>query len=92
MRTPEEAQEALCPFARTFAAPVAEPGCRGPSCALWRWEKITTQHPLWLPAVRAEAQRTGEPKPYPKAAKYVADNKAALGLLPTKGYCGAGGE
>lgn len=91
-RTPEEAAQTLCPFARTFAVPKAEPHCQGPSCALWRWEVVTTAHPLWKDAVLAEAAKTGEKVPYPKASKVVSDNKAALGLIPVRGWCGAGGE
>jgi len=92
MRTPEEAAEALCPFARAFGLPQAAKGCHGPSCALWRWEKVTTAHPLWAPAVKARATETGENVPYAKASKWVAQNAASLGMVPTRGYCGAGGE
>lgn len=91
MRTPEEAAGLLCPFSRTFAAPQAQAGCRGPSCALWRWEQITTAHPLWKDAVRAKAEELGERQPFPKAAAWVAENKASLGMVPVKGFCGAGG-
>jgi len=91
LRTPDEAAETLCPFSRTFGLPQASKGCHGPSCALWRWEVVTTAHPLWRDAVKAEAAKTGEKVPYPKAAAHVADNKEAYGLIPTKGYCGAGG-
>lgn len=81
----------LCPFARTFAAKEAVPHCRGDACALWRWETITTSHPLWRDAVRKKADELGEKAPFPKAASWVAENKAALGIVPTKGHCGAGG-
>jgi len=91
MRTPEQAAELLCPFARTFAPPQAEKGCQGPSCALWRWEKITTSHPLWAPAVKARAAETDDKVPYAKSSKWVAENLAELGMVPTKGHCGAGG-
>lgn len=57
MRTPEEAKDLLCPFARTFAQKEAVAGCRGPECALWRWEAIATTHPLWAPAVKARGIR-----------------------------------
>lgn len=92
MRTPEEAKDLLCPFSRTFAQPIAVPGCRGPACALWRWEAITTSHPLWKPAVQKRAAETGEKVPYAQASKWVAENLVELGLVPTKGYCGAGGS
>ncbi len=91
MRTPEDASSLLCPFARTFAAPQAQSGCRCTSCALWRWETVTTAHPLWKDAVRAKAEELGERQPFPKAAAWVAENKEALGIVPTKGQCGAGG-
>lgn len=93
MRTPEEAQGLLCPFARTFAQPQAVAGCRGPECALWRWEKITTTHPLWRPAVQKRAAEIGEKTPaLPQASKWVAENLADIGMVPTRGFCGAGGQ
>lgn len=91
MLTPEDAKALLCPFARTFAASPAVPGCRGPECALWRWETITTAHPLWRDAVKNKAQELDERPPFPKASAWVAENKEALGMIPTKGFCGAGG-
>lgn len=92
MNTPEEADDKWCPFARTFADKVAVPGCRGPACMLWRWEQITTKHPLWLGAVQTKAAELGERAPFPKASAWVAENKEALGLIPTRGFCGAGGQ
>lgn len=92
MRTPEEAKSLLCPFARTFAQPQAVAGCRGPECALWRWEAITTKHPDYVALVRANAEANGEKPPYKDAARYVADNLVTLGLVPTRGFCGAGGQ
>lgn len=82
---------ALCPFARTFSATPAFQYCRGTECAIWRWEKFTTAHPMWRDAVRAEAEKLGEKPPFAKAARIVADDPAAFGLVPNKGYCGAGG-
>jgi hypothetical protein len=81
----------LCPFSRTFADKTAVAHCRGDACALFRWETVTTAHPLWKDAMQARIAETGEKVPYPKAAKWVAENKVELGLVPTKGYCGAGG-
>lgn len=92
MKTPEEAKGLLCPFSRTFGLPKAEPGCRGPACMLWRWEQVTTKHPLWLGAVKTKAAELGEKGACPEAAAWVADNKEALGLVPTRGFCGAGGQ
>ena len=91
MRTPEEAADLLCPVARTFAASPAVTGCKGPSCAVWRWEAITTKHPLWAPAVKAKAEELGEKAPFAKASAWVAENKADLGMIPVKGFCGLGG-
>jgi hypothetical protein len=82
----------LCPFSRTFAATPATPLCRGAECALWRWERITVAHPAYKDAVKSRADETGEKVPYPKAARHVADNLETYGLIPTRGYCGAGGE
>ena len=92
MRTPEGAKSLLCPFARTFGVAKAEAGCRGPDCALWRFEKITTAHPLWRPAVQTRAAATGEKPPFAQASRWVAENLADLGMVPTRGFCGAGGE
>lgn len=96
MRTPAEAKSLLCPFARTFiqAGPtsLADAGCKGPACALWRWETITTKHPLWADAVKAEAEKIDEKAPFPKASKIVADNLEAYNLVPKTGHCGAGGQ
>lgn len=87
----EAAQEWLCPLSRTFATTPAATHCRGASCALWRWEKVTTAHPLWKGAVKAEAEKTGEKPPYPKAARTVADDLEAFGMTVERGYCGMGG-
>ena len=91
MKTPDEAKALLCPFARTFGMKEAVAGCRGPECALWRWETVTTAHPLWGKAVKAKAAELGERAPYPKAFAWVAENLADLGIVPVKGYCGGGG-
>lgn len=93
MWTPEYAAKSiLCPLARTFALKEASATCRGPDCALWRWEPITTKHPLWAAAVKKRGEETAEKPPYHKAAAWVAENKEALGMIPTRGYCGAGGQ
>lgn len=91
-RTPEEAAQGFCPLARTFGVPDTSKGCRGPSCLVWRWEEITTAHPLWRDAVKAEAERIGDKVPYSKAAANVAADKAKFGMIPTRGYCGLGGK
>lgn len=93
LRTPDEAAEMLCPLSRTFGDKDAVKGCRGASCMVWRWEKITTAHPLWLPAVRKVAEEIGDTTPgRSKAAKVIADDMQAYGLVPTRGFCGIGGE
>jgi hypothetical protein len=92
LQTPEEEAAMLCPLARTFATPKAEAGCRGPACMCWRWEKVGVSNPLWLPAVRKVAEEIGDTTPNrAKAAKVVADDMEAYGLVPTKGFCGIGG-
>ena len=91
MLTPEEAAGTLCPLARCFALPQAEKGCRGPSCACWRWEKVTTDHPAWKAAMSARIKETGEKAPFKDAAAWVVENKVALGLIPARGFCGIGG-
>lgn len=90
-RTPEQAAEWLCPLARTFAASPSVKGCQGASCALWRWEPVSTSNPLWRAAVKAEAEKTGEKAPFPKAARVVADDLEAFGIKVERGYCGMGG-
>lgn len=91
MNTPEEMVYRYCPLARTFGTAPVVSGCRGPECAVWRWEKISTAHPLWAPAVRTKAAELDEKVPYAKASAWVAANLAELGMVPVKGYCGAGG-
>lgn len=83
-RTPEDARQWLCPLARTFAAPTAEPGCRGPSCALWRWSTSGK----WAGAVKAVAAEIDDKAPFPKASRIVADDPAKYGC---GGFCGLGG-
>lgn len=93
MRTPHDAtKEVLCPMARTFAASPAQETCRGDVCACWRWERITTTTPGYKEAVSKVAKDLNEKVPFPKAARYVADNLVEFGLVPTKGYCGLGGD
>jgi len=92
MKTPEDAKGLLCPFSRTFGMKEAVPHCRGPECALWRYEQITTAHPLWKAAVIAKAAESDEKPPFRYAAAWVAENKEAVGLVPTRGFCGAGGQ
>lgn len=93
MLTPAEAADKwLCPLARTFALREAMSGCQGEICALWRWEKITTAHPAWRDAVKAEAEKIGEKVPYAKAAKIVADDLERFGLTAERGFCGLGGQ
>ena len=86
------AEDTLCPFARTFAAKEAVATCRGEVCALFRWERITVATPGYREAVQAKGKELDDKPPYPKAARYVADNLAEFGLVPKRGYCGAGGE
>ena len=93
MLTPQEAGTTLlCPLARTFGSKEASLHCRGAACAVWRWERITTKHPAWLPAVRAVATEIGERQPYPKAAAIVAADPVKYGLTSDRGFCGIGGQ
>lgn len=87
-----EPKTTLCPFARTFADKEASRFCRGAACALFRWEKVTTAHPAWKAAMQAKVAETNEKPPYREASKWVADNLETLGIVPTRGYCGAGGQ
>jgi hypothetical protein len=89
--TPEAASKMPCPIARTFGD-IPHGTCRGPSCILWRWKPVTTAHPAWKAAVLAEAAKLDEKAPFPKAARIVADNAEALGLVPTEGWCGLAQE
>lgn len=92
MIDPAQIHLTLCPFSRTFGSGPTIPHCRGEACALWRFEKITTAHPLWRDAVRKRAEEVGDKPPFAKASAWVAENKEAIGIVPTKGFCGAGGE
>lgn len=89
-RTPEEAQEWLCPSARTFAAPKAEPHCQGPSCAAWRWQPISASDPRFVRAVKAIIA-TG--KTHKEAVSIVSSDMAGHGVptAPERGFCGLGG-
>ena len=61
-KTPAEAAaDWLCPLARVFAAPKAEPMCQGPKCAAWRWMPVTTAHPAFKTALATAAVETGTP-------------------------------
>lgn len=94
-RTPEQAAEWLCPFARTFAATKATPHCQGPSCALWQWvplsSAVLTQH---VQARMAEIEaETGKKPSHKDAVAWVTDRREQLGIptQPTHGYCGPRG-
>ena len=65
--------------------------CSAHQCMAWRWEQITTAHPLWADAVKAKAADLDEKPPYAKSARWVTDNKASLGMVPVLGYCGLAG-
>jgi hypothetical protein len=86
-----DASNLLCPLARTFGAN-NQTGCRGADCAVWRWVPVTTAHPGWVKAVQAKAEELGEKAPFIRSSKWVAENKIELGLVPTHGYCGMGGQ
>jgi hypothetical protein len=95
--TPDSAAETLCPFARTFARTFgitpAQKGCHGPSCALWRWQPITTDHPAFVAAY--ETLKANMPNAaHATRMKNIMDNRAAYGIptKPERGFCGAGGQ
>lgn len=85
MKTKAEAETKWC-LAET------EGKCISDRCMAWRWETITTAHPMWADAVRAKAAELDEKPPFAKAARWVSENKADLGMVPTRGYCGIAGE
>ena len=85
MKTTAEAETKWCPNA-------TKDKCLSDRCMAWRWETITTAHPMWADAVRAKAAELDEKPPFAKAARWVSENKADLGMVPTRGYCGMAGE
>ena len=91
VRTPEEAERLLCPLARTFQSGPTHPHCRGPVCALWRWQKLSAD--LLKPHITARMADQGG-KDHKAAVEWVMDNREALGipLKPTHGFCGMGGR
>jgi hypothetical protein len=89
--TPEAASAKPCPVARCFGGDIKSE-CRGPECILWRWKPVMAGTPAWKAAVLSEAAKLDEKAPFPKAARIVADDPAAFGLMPTEGFCGLGGE
>lgn len=93
-QTPEAAAQLLCPLARTFAAPKPQEGCRGPSCALWRWQPIAANDPRVTAALAKIAKELGGgPNRTKQATEILMKDRAAYGVPtePEKGFCGAGG-
>ena len=90
-RTPEEAAETLCPFARVFALPQASKGCHGPSCALWRWSPISSDDPRFVAAVK---KLIADGMSHKAAVATVAKDMEGHGVptKPERGFCGAGGK
>lgn len=95
-RTPEQAAELLCPFARTFASPKASTNCQGPVCALWKWAPLSSG--IMTEAIQSRAAQvegdTGKKPQHKEVVAWVMDNREALGIptKPTHGYCGPRGE
>jgi len=95
-RTPEQATELLCPFARTFASPKASANCQGPVCALWKWAPLSadtmTRH-IQERAAQVEAE-TGKRAQHKEVVAWVMQRREELGIptAPTHGYCGPRGE
>lgn len=89
--TPETASLALCPFARTFGASKSQEGCRGPSCALWRWVPLRADDPRFTAAI-AKLTEGSALKHKEAVATVMADREAhGVPVKPEVGYCGAGG-
>ena len=90
--TPETASQALCPFARTFASSKSQEGCRGPSCALWRWVPIPANDPRIIGAIAKLMD--GNALKHKEAVATVMKDRVAHGIPtgPEVGYCGAGGQ
>ena len=91
MKTLDEAAAMLCPQARMFGMKEVAPYCHGDKCMAWRWVEMGST-PEWRAAVKAEAARIGENIPYPKASRAAADDPAAHGLVPSRGFCGLAGK
>lgn len=92
IKTPAEAHEMMCPFARTFIrGPVSliDAGCIGPRCALWRWQPLSSD----LLAPHVKAAMVGNALKHKEAVAHVMERREDLGIPtgPTHGYCGAGG-
>lgn len=89
-KTPTQAEDWLCPFARSFGTSIAKVTCHGPECALWRWQPLSSD--ILTKAVQTHRAQSGAD--HKTAVAYVMDNRAALGIPtgPTHGYCGAGGQ
>ena len=89
--TPETASETLCPFARTFGSPKSQEGCRGPSCAIWRWVPLQANDPRFVSAVAKLID--GNVLKHKEAVAEVMKDREAHGvpIKPEVGYCGAGG-
>ena len=90
-RTPEQGATVLCPLARTFQSGPSNPHCRGPACAVWRWQPLPAG--LLTPHIAARMADQGG-KDHKAAAAWVMDNREVLGipLKPTHGFCGLGGQ
>lgn len=92
--TPDEAQKTtLCPLARTFGDDDLKATCRGPACALWRWQPLMASDPGYKEAL-VKARDMKAERGTMTAAEYVNANRADFGLPtePFLGWCGLGGE
>jgi len=94
-RTPEDAATLLCPLARTFAAKEAVMGCRGPSCALWRWKPLMASDPRFAAALKTiTAELGGGSNRLKEATAILMADRAKYGVPtePEVGFCGMGGN
>lgn len=98
----EDASGMECPVGRSISATVS--GCKGSTCAVWRWRPGLASDQDFVAAVKREmeclaqdeASATGEkPKPmisfHKQAVANVSKNPEGYGLKRTEGYCGFGG-
>lgn len=101
VKTPKEAIEMLCPLSRSFGD-TTHAGCRGGSCAVWRWAPHDAKDPRFVAAVSEESERLSRedekgrkpPVFHKTAVANVMADRAAHGLptAPERGWCGLGGE
>ena len=88
--TPKEAEIKNCPVDPKGATAIVK--CAGDQCMMWRWRPLQASDPGWQAAVKKIMD--SKSMTHPKAAQYVNEHRAELGLPtePTHGYCGLAGR